>query len=102
MNNLLPRIPGYAQGIVGVDPFVLQCSGCAATHTMAPGERPSVVGAFGAWRFHHHDKDGRRCPSCLADAIAACCGGDGDEVAHLRSLAGKFPADVVDRVGEDK
>lgn len=69
----LPTIPGKVDGIVGMDPCVLQCRACGATATQDVRGAGLFITLSG---FHFHVCDGRSglrmCPSCLAAAKAAC------------------------------
>lgn len=69
----LPTLPGKADGIVGLDPLVLQCRKCGATYE---GSRGRIAADIILSGFHFHTCEGqgagRRCPDCLAAAIAAC------------------------------
>jgi hypothetical protein len=68
-----PTLPGKVDGIVGWDPLELQCRGCGAVFT---GERSRRAADIVLSGFHFHTCEGRdgkrRCPDCLAAAIAAC------------------------------
>lgn len=68
----LPTLPGKADGIVGLDPLVLQCRKCGAKHV---GERYNIAAEIilSGYRFHTCEPGGgRRCPGCLAAAETAC------------------------------
>lgn len=69
----LPTLPGKVDGIVGLDPLVLQCRECGTTHN---GTRRSIAADIILSGFHFHTCEGqtgtRRCPDCLAAVIAAC------------------------------
>jgi hypothetical protein len=70
----LPTVEGKVEGIVGVDPLILQCRACGATTTQPDGQR---VGPFIILSgYHFHTCEGRtgirRCPSCLAAVVAEC------------------------------
>lgn len=71
--ELLPTIPGKVAGIVGMEPCVVQCQECGVTATQ---ERRSVAAFIMLSKFHFHICEGRegirRCPTCLATAVAAC------------------------------
>jgi hypothetical protein len=68
----LPTLPGKVDGIVGLDPLVLQCRECGVTHTGARGIAFEIIMSG----FHFHGCEGRdgvrRCPECLKRAEAAC------------------------------
>lgn len=61
---LRPTIPGFTEGIVSVDPRVLQCQECGITDSsetlgIGPG-KPSLVHILSTLRFHTHGwPDGR-------------------------------------------
>lgn len=69
----LPTLPGKVDGIVGLDPLVLQCRDCGSTYE---GERRSIAVDILLSGYHFHTCEGRdsrrRCPECLAAVIAAC------------------------------
>lgn len=70
--RLLPTLPGKAPGVVGLDPLVLQCQECGATHTQ-DGRGVAMTVILSGFHFHTCHGDGlRRCPDCLARVIAAC------------------------------
>ena len=72
MTAQLPTLPGKADGIVGLDPLVLQCRSCGVTYT---GRRKRLGADIILSGFHFHTCEpgsGRRCPDCLAQAEAAC------------------------------
>lgn len=57
-NELLPTLPGLVHGIVGCDPWVVQCDGCAATETVRVVALTSIF-------FNTSDADARRlCGGC--------------------------------------
>lgn len=68
-----PTLPGKVEGIVGMDPLVLQCRDCGDTYT---GQRRSLGADIILSGFHFHGCEGRdgvrRCPPCLAAVQAAC------------------------------
>lgn len=68
-----PNLPGKVDGIVGWDPLELQCRDCGAVYTGSCRRRAADIILS---RFHFHICEGRegkrRCPSCLAAAMAAC------------------------------
>lgn len=70
---LLPTLPGFVTGIVGVDPLVLQCHDCGVTTTRT--ERTAAAGIILSG-FHFHICEGRsgvrRCPACLSAVRAGC------------------------------
>lgn len=68
----LPTLPGKVDGIVGLDPLVLQCRECGDIYE---GTRRSLAADVILSGFHFHTCEpgsGRRCPSCLSEAEAAC------------------------------
>lgn len=69
----LPTLPGKVDGIVGLDPLVLQCRECGVTYE---GGRKRIAADIILSGFHFHtcEETGgkRRCPDCLAAVIAAC------------------------------
>lgn len=68
----LPTLPGKVDGIVGLDPLVLQCRECGATYV---GERRSVAAdiILSGYGFHTCEPgSGRRYPSCLDAAHRSC------------------------------
>lgn len=71
----LPTLPGKVDGIVGLNPLVLQCRVCGATHT---DDRKSIATAviLSGSGFHTCDAPGgvRHCRDCL-EAAEAKCGG---------------------------
>lgn len=68
---LWPTLPGRVQGIVGEDPWVVQCSDCGNTAT--DSKIWTLVGMWG-WKFHTCEGRDcvRRCPDCLVAVVAAC------------------------------
>lgn len=73
MITQMPTLPGKAEGIVGLEPCVLQCRDCGTTATQ--GGR-SLAGFIILSGFHFHTCEGRggkrRCPSCLAAVEREC------------------------------
>jgi hypothetical protein len=71
--EMLPTIPGLVTGIVGLNPLRLQCGECGTVTVRT--ERGVAYGVI-ASGFHFHTCEGRngirRCPDCLARALAAC------------------------------
>ena len=69
----LPTLPGKVDGIVGLDPLVLQCRACGATHV---GDRYNIGTEIILSGFHFHTCEGRegmrRCPDCLAAVEREC------------------------------
>lgn len=69
----MPTIRGYVEGIVGLDPLVLQCRDCGAVHVQTERTAAFAVVLSG---FHFHVCEGRtgkrRCRDCLATVKAAC------------------------------
>ena len=70
----LPTLPGKVEGIVGLDPLVLQCRVCGATHTDGKSRRLGAAVILSGYFFHRCDgRTGlRHCPDCLAAAKAVC------------------------------
>lgn len=68
-----PTLPGKAEGVIGLNPLALQCRDCGEVFV---GQRRSAATDVILSGFHFHlceGRDGqRRCPDCLAAAIAAC------------------------------
>lgn len=73
MTAQMPTLPGKAEGIVGMEPCVVQCRDCGATATQEGRSLASFIILTG---FHFHTCEGRggkrRCPNCLAAVEAAC------------------------------
>lgn len=71
-----PNAPGKIDGIVGVDPFTLQCRDCGSTLTKPEKRTIAVFIITAGWNFHICEgRTGvRRCRGCLADVKAACGG----------------------------
>lgn len=70
-----PTLPGKADGIVGLDPPVLQCRSCGVTYT-GQSKRLAADIILSGYRFHTCEPgSGRHCPDCLAQAEAACPNG---------------------------
>ena len=68
----LPTLPGKVDGIIGLDPLVLQCRSCGVTYT-GTRRRIAVDVILSGFHFHGCEKGGgRKCPDCLAAAEAAC------------------------------
>lgn len=69
----LPTTPGKVDGIVGLDPLVLQCRECGITYQ---GKGHRIAADIILSGFHFHVCEGptgmRRCPDCLDAAEAAC------------------------------
>lgn len=69
----LPTIPGKVDGVVGWAPCVLQCRECGRTATQDGRSAATFIILSG---FHFHTCEGqgsgRKCPDCLAAAVAAC------------------------------
>ncbi len=70
---LFPTLPGKVTGIVGLNPLRLQCGECGEiTERTERGIGHGII----ASGYHFHTCDGRdgirRCPDCLAAAVAAC------------------------------
>lgn len=62
--NLLPTLPGHVHGIVGRDPWQIQCDGCGAIETPAPLVLMRTTFQDGAARVRAGDDSRRLCPDC--------------------------------------
>lgn len=70
----LPTMLGYVDGIVSLDPLVLQCRACGSTYTSHGRVGFSII--LSGSGFHRCDPGaGRLCPGCLNSAKSACGGG---------------------------
>lgn len=69
----LPTLPGKVDGVVGIEPLMLQCRDCGSTYT---GQYRSIGADIILSGYHFHLCEGRkgvrRCPDCLAKVKAAC------------------------------
>lgn len=72
MSAQLPTLPGKVDGIVGLDPLVLQCRDCGSTYEGQKGIAFEIIRS--GYHFHTCEgRDGRRrCPECLAAVKDAC------------------------------
>lgn len=69
----LPTLPGCVDGVVGLDPVVLQCRECGVLHHADPKHRTAAAIILARFLFHTcEEKPPRRCPGCYAKAVAAC------------------------------
>lgn len=61
--EMLPTIPGFALGVVGIEPYRLQCGACGAIET------PDVL-VLMRTKFHgyRHGDLRRLCEACATDA----------------------------------
>ncbi len=67
-----PTLPGKVDGIVALDPCVIQCRSCGVTLEQ---DRRSLATFILLSRFRFHTcqpGSGRMCPTCLDAVIAAC------------------------------
>jgi len=68
-----PTVPGKVDGIIAMNPCVLQCRVCGTTVTQ---DRPSLATLIILAGFQFHlcaERSGvRMCPSCLSAAKSAC------------------------------
>lgn len=67
MTELLPTLPGYVHGIVGRDPWRIQCDGCGAIETPEPLVLMRTEFAPALVRFRTGDAR-RLCPPCQESA----------------------------------
>lgn len=69
----LPTLPGKVDGIVGLDPVVLQCRKCGSTVTREGRRALWSLVVIDGWKFHTCEEGGgRKCPDCLAAAENNC------------------------------
>jgi hypothetical protein len=76
MSTLLlqqPTIDGKVDGIIALDPMVLQCRDCGETVTQPEGQRAAAFIILSGFHFCPHEpKPKRRCPACLSVVRADC------------------------------
>lgn len=68
--GLLPTLPGYARGIVGIAPWRIQCDGCGAIEVILHGVGLVLMRTvFLPTLTTHGTRDPRRlCPTCQKEA----------------------------------
>lgn len=68
-DDLLPTLPGYLHGIVGCNPWRLQCDGCGAVEVIGPERSLVTMGThFAPPRIYGRGDRRRLCRPC---ALAA-------------------------------
>ena len=72
-----PTVPGKVDGIIALDPMVLQCRRCGETVTQPENRRAALFIILSGYHFHTCTKgaEGRLCPECLAEVVKACGSG---------------------------
>lgn len=70
----MPTLPGKVEGIVGLNPLVLQCRDCGDTYTGKHPDRGGFDVILSGYHFHRCEGRAgrRRCPDCLAKTVAEC------------------------------
>lgn len=74
MKAQMQTLPGKAEGIVGLEPCVLQCRDCGETATQEEGRSLAAFIILSGFHFHTCEGRGgkRRCPDCLAAVEREC------------------------------
>ena len=69
-----PTVEGKVDGVIGVDPLVLQCRDCGAVAEQPEGRAGGAFLILSGFHFHICEgREGvRRCPECLARVKAEC------------------------------